>query len=171
MKSIEILALGIRLVGIYFIIQTLKFFAYSYNSIQQWGVTGVFESTTIFYIIYGVAGLVFLLTCFFLIRFPVTVAGWLLPRTNNDEPLFNGSISDLSIAAFTILGVYILSWAIPDFFYNAGTMIYIASLDSEQPYNISDFGVYIVNEVVTVLEIGIGLYLCLKAKGLYALIL
>ena len=171
MKSIEILALGIRLVGIAAIFQLLQFFGYSATSIQQWLYSHPGESFTWLISVYGAICIVFAIMCFLLIKFPITVSRWLLPKTTNDEPVFNGSIDDLRIAAFTVMGVYILSWAVPDLFYNAGTLLQLNDERMMGLYNPDDKNALILDEIITIMEISIGLYLCLQAKGLNNLLL
>lgn len=171
MKSIEILALAIRLIGIVFILDVVQFFAYSYTTTQQWMYGNPGESAAMWLAFYGVIGFILVAACFFLIKFPMTVSRWLLPKSEGDEPIFNGSIDDLRIAAFTIIGVYILSWAIPDFFYNAGMLLHMRSQGMMDLYNEDAKDEYIIQELTTVLEIGVGLYLCLQAKGLNAMLL
>ena len=171
MKSIVILALGIRLVGIYFILKILQFVAHSYSSIQQWKYINPGESIALSLTVFSVIGIILLILAYFLIKYPTIVAKWILPKPQSNEPVFNGSISDLNIAAFTILGVYILSWSIPDFFYNGSMIFYLNYTGVEDLYNNDSLNTHIINQVITVLEISIGLYLCLKAKGLYTLIL
>lgn len=171
MKSIEVLALGIRLVGIVSIFEILQFFAFSYRSLQQWMYVNPGESVVSWLILYGIIGLIFIVVCFFLIRFPITCSRWLLPKVESAEPIFNGSIDDLRIAAFTVIGVYILSRAVPDLFYNASMLLHIKGEGMMSPYDISAKKEYVIQALITVLEVGIGLYLCLQAKGLNNLLL
>jgi len=171
MKSIEVLALGIRLVGIWVIIEILQYLAYSYSSIQQWMYASPGESVAMWIVYHGVVGVAMVVFSFILIKFPVTVSHWILPKTNNDEPVFNGSIDDIRIAAFTIIGVYILSWAIPDFFYNASILLFLNNEGAINTYHAKEKIEYIIDEVITVLEIAIGLYLCFQAKGLNSLLM
>ena len=175
MKSLEILALGVRLVGIYFLLNILSFWAGSYGPIiYQWMYVGVDESIAQLnlqlLLFYSIVGLFSLLACFVLIRFPLTVSGWLLPRSKADEPVFNGSIEDLKIAAFIIMGVYILSWAVPGFFYNTAMLIKLQNPQFMALYHRDEGVEYIIRALVSVLEIAVGLYLCLQARGLNALI-
>lgn len=171
MKSIEVLALGVRLVGIISIFEILQFFAYSYRSIQQWMYQNPGESIIVWLVLYGLIGFFLIVVCFCLIKFPLSFSRWLLPKADNGEAIFNGSIDDLKIAAFTVMGVYILSWAVPDFIYNASMLFHIKNEGMMSPYNTSARNEYIIQELITVLEVGIGLYLCLQAKGLNNLLL
>lgn len=171
MKSIEVLALGIRVIGIFSILEILQFTATSYAAIQQWAYVNPGESITAWLVLYGCIGLLLIAVCFLLIKFPITVSRLLLPNANDDEPVFNGSADDLRISAFIIIGVYILSWAIPDFIYNASMLLRMRSEGILHLYNQSTKGEIIIQEIITVLEIVIGLYLCLQAKGLNTLLL
>jgi hypothetical protein len=58
------------------------------------------------------------LTSIVLVLFPVTVAKWLAPFKNADS--FNVAVSSHNIEAvlFSVIGIYIFSWAIPDLAYN-----------------------------------------------------
>ncbi|MDQ2075171.1 hypothetical protein [Marinimicrobium sp. ABcell2] len=171
MKSIDILAIGIRIVGIVFILRLIQYLSDSYSSIYRWTLSSPEENLTYILVIYGTVGLAFSVICFILIKFPVTVSRWLLPKSKDDEPVFNGSIDDLRIAAFTIIGVYILSWAIPDLFYNASMLVKVQSEGLANLYSRDSTITYLIQGGITILEILIGLYLCLQAKGLNKLIL
>lgn len=59
-----------------------------------------------------------------------------------------------------------LSWAIPDLFNNGIWWWYSAHSEISGMWNQGRESEYIINEVITVLEITIGLYLCLRAQGL-----
>lgn len=171
MKSIEVLALGIRIVGIFAVLKLLQFFSYSYAMTQRWALSNPGESVSMWLAVYGVSGLVLVAACFVLIRFPMIISNWLLPKTDKDEPVFSGGIDDLTIAAFTILGVYILSSAIPDLVHNLGMLVQMRSQGIMDLYNAGGRNEYIVKALATILQIGIGLYLCFQAKGLNALLL
>jgi hypothetical protein len=166
MKSIELLALGLRLLGIYGLMKGVQQLALSFTYIQQVSAPIYDGSLLIVYVAYGAAtALVFLLS-FLLLKFPISVAKWLMPRTSGDGVVFNGSAEDIQIAAFIVLGIYILSWSIPDFFHNAA-LLWMAQ---EADYSAGDKTNILTNEIVTVIEMGIGLYLCLQAHGLNALL-
>jgi Ca2+/Na+ antiporter len=171
MKSIDILVIGIRLVGIVFILRLVQYLSESYESIYRWTLAAPEESLTFVLLIYGTFGLAFAVICFILIKFPLTVSRWLLPKSKDDEPVFNGSIDDLRIAAFTIIGVYIVSWAIPDLFYNVSMLVKLQSETAVKLYSSDSIIDFMIRTGMTVLEIFIGLYLCLQAKGLNNLIL
>lgn len=171
MKSIEILALGIRIVGILMIVEIIQYLAYSYTSIHQWMYARPDDSITMWLVYHGVVGSALIVFCFVLLKLPLTVSRWLLPKAKADEPIFSGSIDDLRIAAFMIIGVYILSSAIPDFVHNASMILYLSGEEMMKLYNPNEISEYIIKELDSALKIGIGLYLCLQAKGLNALLL
>ena len=166
MKSIEILALGIRVVGIMFILQVLGFIGHGYalmETISHFGEDAGMAPWLVFYV---VSWLVLSIICFVLIKYPLPVARRMLPRVDNDEPVFNGSIDDLAIAAFMVLGVYILTWAVPDFFHNLGIILRIYNEVTANLYNKGSLYDAVLRQAITVMEIGIGVYLCLQARGL-----
>lgn len=167
MKSIEILALGVRVVGIIFVLQILGFLAQGHTVMQMiYFFNQDMDARIPWLMFYVVVGLIWLVTSFVLIRYPVAVAYILLPRTGSDEPVFNGSIDDLTTAAFTVLGIYILTWAIPDLFQHAGSLLLIKSERMANLYDENYLHSTLVTGAITIVEIGIGVFLCLQAKGL-----
>lgn len=172
MKSIELLALGIRLVSIGFSLKLLQFMVYGFNAIQHWRVSSPDESVTLWLALYGVSTVVLAAACYVVIRFPLCLSRWLLPKAKQDEPVFNGSINDLSIAAFMVLGVYILSGAIPDLLYHAGMLIQMYQGDDMiKLHGASAKQEKLIAILSVAVEAGIGVYLCLQAKALNALLL
>ena len=166
MKSIELLSTGIRLLGIYVFLYSIRVSIYQYQAIIQFKSSSQDDVATFIYL--GAAQFICLFVAsIIMFKFPVSVSSWILPKTKVNEPVFNGTSQDIEISFFIIIGVYILSWSMPDLLNNAIWLWYIKSSGN------LGFGVeskYIINEVVTVVEISVGLYLCLQAKGLSALI-
>jgi len=162
MKSIEILAVGIRLIGIYVLLLALRTASNCYSTFVQ-SPSSLPEDLTIFmYFGFGEA-IAFLLVSFVMLKFPVLISKWLLPKTKDGEVLLAGNAQDIQTSLFCVLGVYILSWAIPDFVDNA--VLWWYSVNNEILQDDSS-DIYVINEITTVLEIGIGLYLSLQASGL-----
>jgi len=169
MKSIELLSTGIRLLGIYIFLYAFKTGAYQYQifmnlkeasdtNLSLFASIGVFQFLLLF-----ISGVL-------MFKFPVSLARWCIPKTRDDEIILNGSSQDIEISLFIIIGVYILSWAVPDFFNNAMWLWYISN--TSIGYTLGDGAdhEYIMNQIVTVIEIAVGLYLCLSAKGLSKLV-
>lgn len=163
MKFLEIAALGIRLAGIILlidytadipsmIIQTQQLFDPAYT-----GTLKVMWFSLVFS----------LLLCLFLIKFPVTIAKLIMPRTSADSPVINFDERNATITGFTVLGVYILTWSSADFFGNF--------LDLYSTYRFSPHDSQLIFEiwmyqVSTIFEMSIGLYLAVGSGGLYRLI-
>lgn len=162
MKSVELLALGLRLLGFYGVIKTMEYIGISY----KYSYSMPAENAAFWYVVYGATIALMLLASLFLIKFPVIVARKLLPKTNQDDVTLKGTPEDIQITAFIILGVYILSGAIPDFIYNASMLIYMHESYVEENL----IGEYLITEIMTGIEVGIGVYLCVQAKGLQSLL-
>lgn len=165
MKSIELLSTGIRLLGIYVFIYALRTGIYQYQAIIQLRSTSqddmvVFTNLALIQV--GLLFIVSLLMC----KFPVSLAKWLLPKTKGNEVALDGTAKDIEVSIFTIFGVYILSWAIPDLFNNGIWWWYSTHIEISGMWGQGAGSEYIINQIVTVLEIAIGLYLCLRAQGL-----
>jgi hypothetical protein len=109
----------------------------------------------------------FAILALFAIKFPLTVSKMLISKDAADSVSLNMTPADLSVVCFTVLGVYILSWAFPDFVYNCFEYWANSSVRFETP-ELSNIKLTLA---VTILEIAIGLYLALNAKGLKNVIL
>lgn len=168
MRNIELLVIGIRLVGIYAAFKGLQFIAIAYSSVQQTlsfapemdaaSITGIYIAIVLLYFAFVV----------FLLVKPLSVAKILLPKTDANEPLMQASISALEVAAFTILGVYIITLALPQVLGDGSRLWQLT--EAQNLYDHSTKNTYITNLCISVFQLLIGIYLCLQASGLRKLI-
>ncbi len=95
---------------------------------------------------------------------PYAVSSLLIPKTHLDNTQINWEEKLVERIGFVLIGVYILSWAIPDVVDNIGYYFF---------YN--GFGMYSENPqlmetklrlLVTLIEFGIGLLLAFGARGI-----
>lgn len=129
MKSLELLSLGLRIVGIYAFVLVMQTGLLNYRNFFSWsdGEEGMGGVVFITYMLLSVMAAL----CVPLVFLPVTVAGWLLPKTPEGDPLIKGDIAQLQTTAFTVLGVYFIADALPDL---AGTLMrYILVSSQEYP--------------------------------------
>lgn len=172
MKSIELLAIGIRVLGVaalIYVVQMVFFYYQQYQlvlTVQSGGEGGLWLLVSIALAHFGVL----LAVAFLMLKFPVLVARWFLPKAKSDDTVFDGSANDIEVVAFVIIGIYILSWAIPDLFHNSIWWWYTANSEAGRPWGPDDEYEYIINGIVTVIEVVIGLFLCLRARGLSGLL-
>lgn len=169
MKSIELLAIGIRVLGIFALIYAIKTGLYQYQIILQFQSNVENELTLVRFLATAQVGLL-LAAALLMIKFPVSVSNWLLPKSKNQEPILNGSVHDVETAAFVIIGVYILSFAIPDVFDNGIWWWYSSHGETSRLWGQDGSHKYLINQAVTVIEMAIGLFLCLRANGLSGLL-
>jgi len=158
MKINEILSIAIRIFGILLFFVTLRDAPQWLSSMNLFRPAG-FEDSPSRILQYGMV-ISFFAASFFMIKFPGVISRMLITPSSKDAPLIEENGQAIQIAGITIVGVYVLTWAIPDLFYNAFVMWEIAHYERTQNQTI------IFREVVTVIEIAIGLYLSLGAKGL-----
>lgn len=155
MKSIELLALGLRLVGIYAFILVLQSGLQSYYGFFAWR-----EAEE------GVLGLIFMnymtlsvmaALCVLLVAMPVKVATWLLPKTPENDPVIKGNIEELKVAAFTVLGVYLIANTLPELV--AAMVRYYDIKSAEYPdlSQLDGMGLWLANVMV---QLVIGIVLC-----------
>lgn len=161
MKSIEIMSVGLRLIGIYMgplFLGSLPRIVVMFHQVQS-----STSDSSRFFLIVGVGAVLHLMTMIVLIVYPMRIAKILVPKTKADEVLFEGSAKDVQVALFCVCGVYTLSKALPDLIFN-GLWI------SGTGWNFAGGKPYVISQITTVIEICIGLYLCLQAKGLSELL-
>ena len=97
-------------------------------------------------------------------KFPISIAMWFVPRSDDSRyPKINMELQSLEIVSFTIIGVYILSWAIPDLVANIG-LLWVVVGDSM--YSEQQLGEVKVNTFVTIVEILIGVVLCVYSGNI-----
>lgn len=165
MKSIDLLSTGIRLLGMYVFIYAFRNGFSQYQAILQFRSTSQDDMQVFAYVAIFQVVLLFIAS-FLMFKFPVSLAKWILPKTKDDEVALDGSAKDIEITIFTVIGIYILSWAIPDLFHNSIWWWYSAHSEISDMWEQGGSTQYIINQIVTVLELAIGLYLCLRAQGL-----
>lgn len=168
MKTIEVLAIGIRLLGIYFVVKFFQFISSAYISYHQLAYAMPDVIPPILASGYAICALVMLAFCALFIKFPTIIASKLLPKTNKESAVLSGDAAQLQLAGFSLLGIYILSWAIPDLIHNSALLVVMPSY--EPSYSINDRPYDLINVGVTLIELVIGLYLVLQAKGLVKLL-
>lgn len=165
MKSIELLSTGIRLLGIYVFIYAIRTGIYQYQAVLQFRSNSQDDMAVYTYVALIQVSLL-IIASVLMFKFPVSLAKWILPKTKENEVSLDGSAKDIEVSIFAAIGVYILSWAIPDLFHNGLWWWYSTQSEISSMWEQGGPNEYKINQIVTVLEIAIGLYLCLRAQGL-----
>jgi hypothetical protein len=96
--------------------------------------------------------------------FPLTIAGTILPKIKTSGRSVPLRVNEIQVVAFSILGLWVLSTAVPDIFYWS-TFVYLA-----KGINFSLKPEHIGNVVATVIELIIGFWLLFGARGLRGLV-
>jgi hypothetical protein len=102
-----------------------------------------------------------------LLKLPLTISRLLIPKKHDSEISTSLTTDQMQSVAFCVLGVYIISMAIPDFTNNASWIIYYSF---QPPADRNDYEGMFINQIVTVVELFIGVYLCIKSDGVKNLI-
>lgn len=164
MKVVEMLAVGLRLMGVYLVYSVFHTLLtrFSYWSAMQ----AQFEGQSYWMIsLIIVEALIFVAIAFLLLRFPVTVARWLLGRQAGAEAVLQGKLNDLQTVLFCVVGVYVLSQSLP---YLAESLLWLPGDGGD-----SREGLWfprVIPVLVGLLQTALGLYLTLQAKGLSRLL-
>jgi hypothetical protein len=159
MKIIEVVSVAVRIFGILLFVVTLRDAPRLLSAVADIGLEAATPSLYIQWAM--VASCLFVSA--FMVKFPGVISRLLVTPSQSSSPLIEENGQAIQIAGITIVGVYILTWAIPDLLYN-GLMLWVVSgYESPPKEYISETK---VSEMITVIEISIGLYLALGAKGL-----
>lgn len=167
MKLIELLAVGIRILGVYFLIKALTSLPSAFSLLSTYSTNVGMEADYIVKAIVYANVLIFAIASFFLTKFPITISGFLIPVDIKSASTASVESSVLSIAAFTITGIYILSWSLPNLLFNSLALYNMSRLNFTDGLQYSETT---INIVVNFVEIAIALYLVLGANGLHKII-
>ncbi|MCP3849214.1 MAG: hypothetical protein GY694_03085 [Gammaproteobacteria bacterium] len=167
MTAKEILGVGIRLLGVWFFIealflvsQTASFFAAAistseetYDWYKYFTLLETFLCFTVSYIF---------------IRMPYGVSSLLIPKTHLDNTQIDWEEKLVERIGFVLMGVYILSWSIPDLVSNIGDYFFYKNLGGYE--ELAELTQTKIHFFVTVVEFGVGLLLTLSSRGIVNII-
>ena len=125
MKSIELFSIGIRLLGIYLLLNCFEFIGLVASSYQSFASIDSGQQFSWVIGIYVVILIFIFALSIFLIKFPYTTAKLLMPMTA-DGPILNGSALDFQIIGITLLGIYGVFTSLPLLVSNV-TYLYLSS--------------------------------------------
>ena len=167
MKASDLIAIALRLMALYLFFTALS------TIVQQLQISSMalgngFGSAYIAAVIVGLVHIAIpLLGGLALFRFPQTIARWLLP-SDSDLPMAIGmTANELQSAAFCIFGVYLVAVGIPDVIGYVVWTIYLLRDGTDSPFDLPDI---LLNGLQALIELGIGLALCLRPEALHRLI-
>lgn len=165
MRTIEALGIGIRVLGLFLFATLLRDMPLIIETISQYKTLDPNANNSM--TIYAALSLIFIMCALLMIKFPISVAKLITAKSEIPSPELNGDLALLQTTAITILGVYIVSWAVPDL---VGNIIGLLNLNTYIP-NDEVGKAYIWNDLITTMvEIAIGLYCAINAKGIKKLI-
>ncbi len=163
MKSLEMLSLAIRITGLILAFTLLRQIPQSWLYITQISDGGASVAKYISCVSIAVV----LIASILMIKFPYSLAYLLAPSLKDKEVDFNDGVKNIEVVGITIIGVYILTWAIPDLFYSV-----IGLWGSYKIYGMAladTFSTWL-SFGITVLEIAIGLFCVVGARGIVRVI-
>ncbi|MDX5372329.1 MAG: hypothetical protein LPK18_07825 [Pseudomonadaceae bacterium] len=167
MKATDLLAIALRLFALFLLYSAFVAAVQQYHYIRQAAAVGSPDDMRVLLVltIGQVGGL--LLAAFALLKFPVTIARRLAPMPERETPAAGIDAEELQSVAFCILGVYLIARGLADFLHNGAWILYMLR---GTPAIQENLVAYSIQQMVTVAELLIGLFLCLKAAGLSRLI-
>ncbi|MBY6190679.1 hypothetical protein KUV22_09660 [Microbulbifer agarilyticus] len=162
MKYRELMSVGLRVCGVILVFLGLRTVSNQYMSLAMLSFN---EDPNIRF--YAVLTVVQIFLIFFLafvfIKFPNLLARKLLPSECEESIELSKNGRYLLSVAFCIMGVYILSWAIPDLINNG---MWLAHFSDRAYTNDSNYAETVIVQITTVIEIVIGGFLSFGASGL-----
>lgn len=167
MKATDLLTIALRIFALYLLYSTFMTAIQQYQYIHQ--VANVSAPGDVRGLVFLAIGQVacLLLVALALLKFPQTIARRLAAPASTETSTTGINAQELQSVAFCILGVYLVARSLADFFNNAAWIIYMLR---GTPADQENLPAYAIQELITVIELLIGLFLCLKAEGLNQLI-
>jgi hypothetical protein len=165
MRLVETTALAIRLLSIYLLFISLSnLISYiaritTLDPYTHYGQSDAYAA--------GFAFLVLIIAALICFIFPIKIATWLLPRETNPSPVLNGELETIQLAAFTIIGVAIIAFGLPDLISNV-ILVYVRQNFENQ--DLSSLYWSYGQIFITLIKISIGSYLTFGASGLVGII-
>lgn len=161
MRKEQVVGLALRLFAIFLLMQALRQAAalIPYLADSATGRVGLGVVLVSTLVPVAIAAFLWLL--------PLTIATKLIPGVNAKEPRSTLTATEIASVAFPILGLWVLTSAIPDMFYWA-TFAYIVKSSNVGRPELSPEN--IGNIVATGVELLIGFWLLLSSKGVVGLL-
>lgn len=159
MKVVELVALAIRVGAILLLVDALNHGPLVSAMLQRHvEMSGVVVASIGLYIACSAI----------MILFPVTIAHMLVPKSSRESPEVGVNGGSLEYVAFMVLGIYILSFAIPD---AVDTAIRYASLDAPPDYYPAEqLRELKLAAVYTSIQLAIALYLVFGAPKIVSIL-
>lgn len=168
MKDVEILGVGLRIIGIYCLIQIISMTSLGINYIRQLSPEFMVpDERWSLYLSVGLPIVLIFLVGVLLIKYPVIIAKKLIPRTIMDLDKLHFNENVLFISVTRIIGIYLVVFGLSD------VVFYVLVLFQQSKLGVDTLFLAnknAINLVVKCIEIFIGLYLLLGAKGILKLI-
>lgn len=161
MRKEQVVGLALRLFAIFLFIQALRQAAALIPYLADSATARVSLSLVV------VSTLVPVAIAVFLWLLPLTIATKLIPGVNAKEPRSTLTATEIASVAFPVLGLWVLTSAVPDTFYWAMFIYIVKSSDVGRPELSPE---NIGNIVATVVELLIGFWLLLGSKGVFGLL-
>ena len=161
MKINELVSVAVRIFGLLWLIYIIRETPYWYQAITLSHSDQ--KDEIIYYLIVG-SHITQALIALFMIKFPGVVSLCISTKSDGDKRLIEENGEAIQLAGFTILGAYVLTFAIPDLLHNC---LILFSTNQNTSYGSLYDPVNIkISIAVTVLEIIVALFLFLGSQGI-----
>lgn len=161
MSDRQWIALGVRISAIFFFIIAMGYAARTLPYLFQEDVRELVSEWLL--LSYGIITFLFILFSIVLWKFPMTIAGRLVPGRDNEDPITGASIEHVQATVLTTVGIIILAVRLPDIIYWSVYLYSMSKVDNPPQFVDPDV---IAPFVTTFFEILLGLWLALRARGI-----
>jgi len=161
MQSLQVLGVSVRVLGVFLFVTLLRDIPITIETIAQYKTFAPNSNGSM--TIYAILSIIFIACSLVMIKFPISVSKLLISKSEVTSPELSCDLNSLQITAITVLGIYILSWAIPDLVNN---IIALSNLNKYTPSDEVGIAFTWNALLTTIVEIAIGLYCALSSKGI-----
>lgn len=167
MTAKEILGVGIRLLGVWFFIQALS--SVSQTASIFAAAISTSEETYDWYKYFTLSKtFLFFTASYVFVKMPYGISSLLIPKTHLDNTQIDWEEKLVERIGFVLMGVYILSWSIPNLVNYIGEYFFYKNLGGyEELAELTQTKIFFF---VTVVEFGVGLLLTLGSRGIVLMI-
>mgnify|MGYP001059525128 CR=1 FL=1 len=173
MTKEEIVSLSLKLAGIYCLILAITHLNYTFQSMvyffwQEDFWSKLISINSFVSIVLSLTPFLLLLLFGFYLFFSEKLPSKIASLMTQGQKISSFTFQDIQILAFSIIGVWLLSSAIPTLIRFIVQIILISST-SQRPVPLLDNSIYISHIVAAILKIALGIYLFSGGKGIIKL--
>lgn len=161
MQKEEVVGIAVRLFAIFLFLYTLRYV----SGLLPLAAAPPPNNVSLMFIF--LLGLFPILAAVLLWFFPLTVAGRIIPNIKSKTSTSKLSAGEIEVVAFSVMGLWVLTFAIPDTFYWVTFVLLLKNVEVGNVHLTPD---NIASIVTTIVELAIGFWLLFGSRGVFAIV-